>query len=147
MMQTRYCNTDLDLTGPVDHHVLVQHLEANHFYVLHVAQDMKGMWSGSLELKDSPPSSDTEELCDAELSIVAMLDIAERLEGKPREIWKSCTKIEFNVGFDCGEGPWAFNRAFSRSLLRRMADAGAGLRITMYPSPREQNEPSDRSTV
>jgi hypothetical protein len=39
----------------------------------------------------------------------------------------------FNIGYDCGAEPWAFNQGLTAELLGRMAATGASLRITLYP--------------
>ncbi len=51
---------------------------------------------------------------------------------------------EFNIGYDCGAEPWAFNQGLSAHLLGRMATAGASLRVTIYPD-REQGTPEELS--
>ena len=40
---------------------------------------------------------------------------------------------EFNIGYDCGEEPWAFNQGLSAETLRRVAAVKASLRWTLYP--------------
>lgn len=62
-----------------------------------------------------------------------MLAVVDALAGPLRAVWDGCTRREFNIGYDCGAEPWAFNQALSAALLGRMAAAGALLRVTIYP--------------
>jgi hypothetical protein len=62
-----------------------------------------------------------------------MLAIVESLNEPIRSLWDRCTRREFNIGYDCGAEPWAFNQGLSTALLGRLAAAGASLRITLYP--------------
>ena len=48
-----------------------------------------------------------------------------------------CTTREFNLGYDCGAEPWAFNQGLSSELLGRIAAVGASLRLTIYPDREE----------
>ncbi len=72
-----------------------------------------------------------------EPNIAAMLDAIESLGPAFSSIWSSCSLREFNIGYDCGLEPWAFNQGLSAGLLERMAAAGACLRLTLYPERRK----------
>ena len=74
-------------------------------------------------------NNDTEP----EPNIKRLLDAVDALSDGARELWARCSKREFNVGYDCGDEPWAFNQGLSNDVLRRMADCGASFRITLYP--------------
>ncbi|MEM7315379.1 MAG: hypothetical protein AAF497_19740 [Planctomycetota bacterium] len=75
-----------------------------------------------------------------EPNILRLLDAVDALTDASRELWNSCTKREFNVGYDCGDEPWAFNQSLSNGVLRRMADCGSTFRITLYPRCAESDE-------
>jgi hypothetical protein len=69
-----------------------------------------------------------------------MLATVESLARPFRSVWDGCTR-EFNIGYECGPEPWAFNQGLPAELLGRMAAAGASLRVTLYPD-REPAKPN-----
>ena len=73
-----------------------------------------------------------------EPTITAMLGVVESLGDSLRAVWSGCTRREFNIGYDCGTKPWAFNQGLSGQLLGRIAALGASLRITLYPPERKK---------
>ena len=88
------------------------------------------------------PNFETEaDYTEPEQHIAAMLDAIESLAEPLREVWVKCASREFNIGYDCGLEPWAFNQQLSAVVLGRMAVAGASLRITIYPD-RECSTPT-----
>jgi hypothetical protein len=124
----RYENTDLDLVSSDDLTPLAAAFKSGGVPPLHVTLGEDGRWYTTLETG--------ERYTDPEPNIVAMLRVVEAL-GRPLGLaWKSCMLREFNIGYTCGREPWAFNHGLSTGILRRMADAGASLRITLYPSRR-----------
>ncbi len=70
-----------------------------------------------------------------------MQAVIESLVPPLRSVWAGCSQREFNIGYDCGLEPWAFNQGLSADLLGRMAKAGASLRVTLYPD-RGQHTPN-----
>jgi hypothetical protein len=125
----RYLNTDLDLTSADDLSALAGAFEASGAFVLHLERRDDGLWYATFEVLD--------QQTEPELNIAAMLAIVESLADPLRSVWNGCSQREFNIGYDCGAEPWAFNQGLSAELLGRMAAAGAALRITLYPD-REQ---------
>lgn len=119
----RYLNTDLDLVCDVDPSVLAAEFVALDFAVnVHSGDD--GLFYVLCE-----DDNDSEP----EPNILRLLDAIDALTDASRELWNRCTKREFNVGYDCGDEPWSFNQGLSNVALRRMADCGSTLRITLYP--------------
>lgn len=127
-----YLNTDLDLTSAEDLTALAAGFEAAAMPPLHVAQGTDGLWLATFE-------TDTQ-FTEPEPNIAAMLAIVEALAPPLRSVWNGCTRREFNLGYDCGTEPWAFNQGLSAELLGRMAAVGASLRVTLYPD-REPSRP------
>lgn len=117
-----YLNTDLDLTSPDDLTELVAAFEAAGVNALHVTY---GDGYATLE-------TDTQYE-EPEPNIAAMVAVIETLQEPLRSVWSRCTLREFNIGFDCGAEPWAFNQGLSSELLGRIAAVGASLRVTLYP--------------
>ena len=120
-----YLNTDLDLTSTEDLTVLAAALEAEGIPPLHVTHDADGLWHATFE-------TDTQ-FAEPAPNIATMLAIVESLAESLRSVWDGCTLREFNIGYDCGAEPWAFNQGLPVELLSRMAAAGASLRLTLYP--------------
>jgi hypothetical protein len=119
----QYLNTDLDLVCDVDLAMLAAEMESRGLVaVLRAGND--GLFYVTCE-----DNSDTEP----EPNIKRLLDAVESLSDSAGELWARCSKREFDVGYDCGDEPWAFNQALSNDVLRRMADCGASFRITLYP--------------
>ena len=122
-----YLNTDLDLTSADDLTALAACFEANGVFVLHCDRAEDGRSFATFEVlhccePDRLPESD----------IATMLATIESLAQPLRNIWTSCMLREFNIGYDCGSKPWAFNQGLSSELLGRIAAARASLRITLY---------------
>lgn len=124
-MLIQYCNTDLDISSPVDLALLVEEYVACGVYSLHPELRRGDHWFATL--------STNEQYSEPESTISAMLDAIEAAPDQIKTIWNTCTLREFNIGYDCGDEPWAFNQGLSTATLRRMAALGATLRITLYP--------------
>ena len=122
---TIYLNTDLDLVSSEDLTPLAEALEARGLFTLHVEPRDDGLWYATLEtgIQHGEPES----------NIAAMVEAVESLNERHRTRWSRCTRREFNVGYDCGAEPRAFDQGLSSSLLGRVAALGASLRITLYP--------------
>jgi hypothetical protein len=124
--QITYCNTDLDLTSSEDLTALAGAFGAASCVVLHVTHSEGGPWCATLEA-DLFPNEEPE------LIMAAMLAVIESLEEPLRSVWSRCEQREFNIGYECGDEPWAFNQGLSKELVARIAAVGASLRITIYP--------------
>jgi hypothetical protein len=121
----QYLNTDLDLVATHDLTTLAADLEAEGVYPLHVARHEDGLWYATFEAGEPSEQPDP--------NIVMMLAMIESLSEAASRAWWACTAREFNIGYECGSEPWAFNQEISGQTLRRMANVGASLRITLYP--------------
>jgi hypothetical protein len=123
-----YLNTDLDLTSAADLTKLATTFEAQSVFSLHVTHSEDGLWYAIFEADDP-----YDECREPEKSISAMLKAIESLTSSEHATWATCTRREFNIGYDCGDEPWAFNQGLSNELLCRIAKVGASLRVTLYP--------------
>lgn len=126
-----YLNTDLDLTSADDLTALAVAFKAGGVPPLHVTPGDNGLWYACFETDDT--------YVEPEPNIAAMLKVVEKLVPTLRTVWDHCMRREFNVGYDCGSEPWAFNQGVSAELLGRMAAVGASLRITLYPDRENTN--------
>lgn len=126
---TRYCNTDLDLTSPRDLTALAAGLEMRGLSLMRRVTRITDeewfcgfSWGG--EWFDEP-----------EQSISAMLAAVESLDPPLRSAWAGCSLRVFDVGYDCGKGPFAFRQGLSAETLVRLAAVGATLQFTLYSDP------------
>ena len=135
----QYLNTDLDLICDIDPTPLVAELDALDLYadIVQTPHDGTGLWHVLCE-----DNSDTTE---PERNVIGLLDAVDLLTEVAFAIWERCTKREFNVGYDCGDGPWAFNQGLSNDTLRRMAACGATFRVTLYPFRHERRKTTSNS--
>lgn len=123
--QIQYLNTDLDLVAPTSLALLIAHLESCGVSPLQPTLGDDSNWYVTFETDDT-----FVEPCS---NIAAMLTAIESAVGDAQQCWNTCTKREFNVGYDCGDEPWSFNQGLSNDTLRRIAASGATLRVTLYP--------------
>jgi hypothetical protein len=128
-----FLNADLDVMSADDLSALAAVFEAKGMYALHVTRGEDGQWWATFEANES-----YEE---PEQTIAVILDAVESFDPALLTVWQRCTRREIDIGYDCGDEPWAFNQALSSQLLGRMASAGLLLRITIYPD--RETTPSD----
>lgn len=128
-----YLNTDLELISPVDLTALARVLKSHGISPLHVTLCDDDCWHAIFETADQHAEPET--------NIVAMVAAVESLVPRHQSIWHRCTQREFNIGYDCGDKPWAFNQGLSKELLGRIAALSASLRWTLYPD-REPTSPT-----
>lgn len=131
-----YLNTDLDLACRDELTELAKAFEVAGVSPLHVTKGEVSVWYATFETD--------EQHTEPESNISQMLTIIESLAEPLRSIWTRCTQREFNIGYDCGADPWAFNQGLSTELIRRIANAGASIRITLYPD-RDETVPEKSS--
>ena len=98
--------------------------------LLHAERGDDGLWYGTFETD--------EDFGTPEPTIQRLLDAIESLATPEKSVWLQCTLREFNIGYDCGDEPWAFNNGISSATLGRIANLGASLRITLYPPERKR---------
>ena len=108
--------------------VLALAFEARGLLPLHVTDGEGDLWYATFET--------IEQYDEPEPNIVSILEVIESLSGPLQLMWFGCIHREFDIGYNCGSQPWAFNQGLSNDLLDRMAKARASLRITLYPLER-----------
>lgn len=128
-MQTRYRNTDLDLVSATPLDQLGQQLEAEGMIVLGNYQDGQGLWNLVLEIT----GDENDQFHDnADATIVAMLDILERLPEQAGNLLRKCQMREFNTAYDVGDEPLDFNECLNAKTILRMASFNMSFRVTLY---------------
>ena len=122
-----YLNTDLDLTSSEDLTALAAVFESRGLICLFVGRGdgEDRAWRARFETDD--------QFAEPEPNIAAMVAVVELLGEPERRIWHDCTQREFNIGYDCGDEPWAFNQGLSSALLGRVSAIGGSLRWTLFP--------------
>ena len=125
----RYLNTDLDLNADFSLSSLARALESKGVFALHAEERDDGLWYATFEIE----GEHDDELHEPEFTLNTMLNAINELGDDDRSSLKNCSLCEFNIGYDCGDEPWAFNNGITNPTLRRMATLGASLRITLYP--------------
>ena len=137
----QYLNTDLELVSDDDLTALAAAFEAKGMFPLYGAtQEADGLWYAKFEMEDHFNEEMDHFNEEPGLTIASMLAVIESLTGPLQIAWSRCTLREFNIGYDCGSKPWAFNQGLSNGLLARIAAAGASLRWTLYPERPESKE-------
>lgn len=129
---THYLNTDLDIVSSLPLADLASKLESLGLAPLHITQGDDSLWYCTLETIKSDHEGPESNIADM---LTAIESLPEELIG----VWNTCTKREFNVGYNCGEEPWAFNQGLSTGVLRRMAKCGSTFRVTLYPFRRAES--------
>ena len=124
--ETRYLNTDLDLVSAHRLEALAAAFDSRGVFPLHVDQRDDGRWYATLETR--------EQFDQPEPNIAALLDAIETFDPPARELWRACDARELNIGYDCGDEPWAFNHGLTAATLARIAALDISLRITLYPA-------------
>ena len=124
-LRVRYLNTDLDLISASDLEPLAAALATRGLQALHVTRGGDGQWYSTFESQADPHEPDA--------NISAMLDAIESLDSELTRMWSECQLREFNVGYDCGDEPWAFNQGLTCQTVRRMAAVNVSFRVTIYP--------------
>jgi len=136
-MNTYYIDTDLELFASFDLTALAAVLEAQELFPLHVTQQEDGCWMAGFEFATIEGD---EKYADPESTIMGMLDIVEALEGEARTLWNSCSLRNFDIGYACGEEPFAFHHRISNSTLLRIANVGGAMEITLYGMRGQQGD-------
>jgi hypothetical protein len=128
-----YLNTDLELVSLDDLSTLALEFEARGAITLQLYRGEDARWHAWFEVSSFDDS-------EPEPTISALLAMVESLPAPLQVIWSRCETRDFNIGYDCGRRPWAFNQGLPHSILARIAAVGASLRITLYPEEREATD-------
>src|SRR5207249_2612119 len=107
---------------------LTGRFEEEDFITLYVDQREDQRWYATLE-------SGGIGFRDPESNISDILTVVEGFTDSARADWEACSERIFDIGYNCGTEPARFIQVISTETLRRMANAGATLKITLYPPP------------
>lgn len=123
-VDTHYANTDLEIEADREPIALTAVFHQHEFFTLTERTKEDGSWHGSYETNDQYGEPDA--------NITGFLDIIERLEGAALEAWQKCSRREFDIGYMAGYEPFNFTQMITLETLRRVVNAGAVIRITVY---------------
>jgi len=125
MVNVCYSNTDLEIVSRFDLKDLVRAFEIKKVTELNIWRDGK-KYRANLETYRSFPT--------AEKTITAMLNAIEGFDAAQRALWDRCTEKWFDICYE--EMPDSKNVSITEilkpALFARIANAGAGLRVTIY---------------
>lgn len=123
-MGARYINTDLVVKARFSLVSLAQSLEDQNLVVVGEPTARGGVWRVCFEssLVRPTPARAAEK----------MLTAIESLDGNARQLWDRCFLREFDLGFECHRGDFASEFSLTNEVVRRTADVGASVRITIY---------------
>ena len=125
MAETSYLNTDLELSSDEALDALAAFFESKEWSVHFADWRPEGYWFGAFE-------EPLGHQVGPEQAIGAMLDLVGALPHELAGLWKRCSKRDFNIGYQGGIAPHAFEQSLSAELLARVAAARGSVRITVY---------------
>ena len=123
----RFINIDLDVSSEQSIRPLTEYLTYNGLSNLSKAEDRNASYELDVLFNSA----------NAALSV--MLDVLEKLPPEPHEAWQACTRREFNLGFECGTEPSAFDEPIEPDVVKRISALGGCFRITLYSHQQNQN--------
>ncbi|HKR25466.1 MAG TPA: hypothetical protein VJS15_09420 [Allosphingosinicella sp.] len=124
--RTGYLNTDLELVSKDDLTALATYLKDRKWSALHAGRRPDGTWLGVFEA----PHGDQEA---PEPTISTMLALLSALPEPLQKEWRSCSKRDFNIGYQAGTDR-RLEQALPNDLLKQIAALGASISITLYPA-------------
>lgn len=121
----RYLNLDVELESEYEISLLLDHLGEEVFILSN--EQVDSIFYTSFEPKYF--ETDTPEL-----HAQHILGLLENLPETLRKMWAGCRTKIFDFGFDCGVSPRPFFTDLSPETLQGIAEIGATVRITLYPT-------------
>jgi hypothetical protein len=122
-MEVRYLNTDLELESKEDLSRIVEEFGEDVF-VLHQGE-IRGYQHASFEIAGSKGGAD--EVINYFCSLV------EGLPKEHREIWDGCCSRVLDIGYESGTTSPNYRSEIRASTIRRVAEIGASIVVTIYP--------------
>jgi hypothetical protein len=122
--QIQYLNTDLEIRSRRNIAPILDAL-GEKVFVLHQSK-RGGHYFVSLEISAirKTPGQTINIFC----------SLIDQLPKKARSIWNRCHSRVFDLGYESGRAPKNFHSALPLSIVKRVADIGASIVITIYPT-------------
>ncbi len=70
---------------------------------------------------------------DPDRTVSAFCSLVENLPWESRKIWDKCQEMRFDIGFESGNTEKTFNTKIKAETVKRTAEIGASIVITIYP--------------
>lgn len=134
-------NVDLELASSASIQPLILEL-GDKIFPLYPGGEVGDGKSAGLEIRDYPPGEDwiyksyddKENLVGGtDVLISAFCDLIENLSVESRRIFDKCHRKEFDIGFESGNTLKSFHTQIRAETIRRCAELGASVMITVYP--------------
>ncbi len=121
-MRTRYITTDLDIEGLADLSLIVE--EFGEEVVPHFCGIVGEAFRASFGIAScGSESGDINFYC----------TLIDSLSDDARELIETCTKIDFNLGYEAGNQPKSWRSILPNEDLERIASVGGDVVVTIYP--------------
>lgn len=131
MSQIHYLNTDLIIESP-DKLSAIADAFGEDVIVMY-----NGQWGNihraSFEVAGSH--------ADANETIEYFCCLVENLDQQERAIWDTCFSKVFDIGYESGLSPQNYSSKLRSETIKRIAQIGAAVEITIYPPFTEKEEP------
>ncbi|MEW6364998.1 MAG: hypothetical protein AB1714_10205 [Acidobacteriota bacterium] len=123
-MDFRYLNVDLVMESKEDLSAIVEDLGAD-VIVLHQGP-VRGINHASFELAHGFYAGPDE-------AVAAFCGLIEALSPDARVTWDRCFTRIYDLGLECGTSPCRFWFELRPSTIKRVAEIGASIAISIYP--------------
>ena len=120
-----YRTTDLEILGTFDLTPIADQMVQQGLVSYHIEP-----WQGGSSFARF---NSARSFSNPDSDIAEMLTAIEALDQHAKSLWSTCNERNFDIAYDCGDGPWAFNQQLLPSTLARIATVQAGIVITIYP--------------
>ena len=121
-MRTQYITTDLELESPNDLTPIAQEFEDD--VLVQFCGAMGDRHTASFGLfREGSVATDINFFC----------DLVENLSDSSQKLWNSCTRIDFNIGYEAGDEPKSWRSSIPTEVLTRIAKNRGDIVITIYP--------------
>lgn len=128
-MTVKYLNTDLEIESKSDLSKLVAEF-GDAVIVLHHGE-ARGYQHASFEIGESSAGADEV--------INSFCTLVEQLPAVTRETWDGCCSRVLDIGYESGAAPQNFRSEIRAATIRRVAEIGASIVITIYPARTEES--------
>ncbi|MFH1778268.1 MAG: hypothetical protein ABH952_12060 [Candidatus Omnitrophota bacterium] len=125
MKKIEYLNTDLNIKSAKPFKKLNTFLTGKKLLSLHYGK-VKGEWWGTYAICNPQYKTPKKTI---EIFLKELSQMGETI----RKQWDQCNLKEFDIGYECGQKPGAFNNEIPKDILGKLIELDIGIRITIYP--------------
>ncbi len=129
MNKIKYLNTDLYLESPKSFKKLNDFLNKKDFWALYYGKT-NDKWWGSYETCNRPCKTPKK-------TIEIFLKKLSCMDKTIQKQWDQCNSKKFDIGYECGQKPWAFNDEIPNNIIKKLTELNLGIRITIYPEDKK----------